>query len=206
MKKIWLTCVLASSCLFNLSFANEDRTMMAERLTEGSSYFSISIQDSGLLKGTFPGWCADWATRIESGTTYNAKYYSSYTSPLPPGVVDKPENLDEMNWLLNQHFVGKSSPSGFGTYTSGDVQLAIWTLLDDSFDSSTVGPFSQDRVDELVSKAMTLGSDFYPGRKHVVGILLAPSDQGSGSRVQTTVTEIPRCKFPKCVIPEGDLD
>lgn len=204
MKKPFFALFLAAATLTASAWAFEERTMTVERLSNANSYFRISIQDTGLLQGTYPGWCADWATRIEDGKTYNAKFYSSYQENIPAGVVDKPENLDEMNWLINQHAVGKSSPGGFGVYTSGDVQLAIWTLLDDSFDTSTVGPYSQDRVDELVAKALAQGSDFYPNCRQVVGILLDPTDPETGNSVQSTVTEVPRKKFPKCVIPEGE--
>jgi hypothetical protein len=203
MKHIIYGSFTALMLFSGVTLASE-RTMSVERPTGESSYFYISIQDSGMLNGSYPGWCADWATRIEEGKTYNAKFYSSYAENLPEGVVDRPENLDEMNWLLNQHPVGETSPSGLGVYTTGDVQLAIWSLIDDSFDSSTVGPFSQARVDELVTMSLAEGSGFVPNCKQIVGILLDPTDPDTGTSVQSTVTEVPRSNFPKCVIPEGD--
>ncbi|MFP5387550.1 MAG: hypothetical protein ACLGHN_15855 [Bacteriovoracia bacterium] len=204
MKKTFFALFLSATSLSAPAWALQERVMTVERLSNASSYFRINIQDGGLLQGSFAGWCADWASKIEDGKTYHAKFYSSYQEDIPAGVVDKPENLDEMNWLINQHAVGKTSPGGHGTYTSGDVQLAIWTLLDDNFDTTTVGPFSQDRVDELVAKALTQGSDFYPNCSQLVGILLDPTDPETGNNVQSTVTEVPRRKFPKCVIPEGE--
>lgn len=182
---------------------SQDRTMTIQHLTGAQSYFSISVQDSGLLNGTYPGWCADWATRIEDNTVYNAKFYSSYSQNIPAGVVDKPEHLDEANWLLNQHLVGETSPGGFGVYTSGDMQLALWTLLDDTFETSTVGPFDQRRVDELVSQALSEGTDFFPSCKQVIGIILEPTTS-TGENKQTTITEVPYNHFPKCQIPEDE--
>lgn len=202
MKKIIFASILTLS--LSIPALAAERTMSVERLSGEPSYFNISIQDSGLLNGTYPGWCADWATMIEDGKTYNARFYSSYSENLPAGIVDRAEHLDEMNWLLNQHPTGESSPGGFGIYTSGDVQLAIWTLVDNSFETSTVGPFSQQRVNELVAMALAEGSDFYPNCKQIVGILLEPTNPETGTRVQSTVTEVPRSHFPKCVIPEND--
>lgn len=199
MKK-WLlySCCIAFS--FSL-YAREDRYLSVKKLLNGESYFRVTIQDSGLLNGTYPGWCADWNTLIEEDKPYKSSYYSSYSPNLPPGIVDHPEHLDEANWLVNQHPVGETSPGGYGVYTSGDMQLAIWTLIDDSFDTSTVGPFSIQRVNELVEMAKSEGSDFYPNCKEVVLILLKPC----GVNVQTTVTEVPRGQFDKCVIPEDEV-
>lgn len=203
MKKALFACCLSLSCALSAYTLNH-RTMSVERLSNGDSYFEISVQDSGVLQGNYSGWCADLATRIEDGKSYSAKFYSSYDQDLPEGLVNRPENLDEMNWLINQYPVGESSPGGFGEYTSGDVQLAIWTLLDDSFDTTTVGPYSQERVDELVAMALSQGSGFYPSCKQIVGIILDPKDPETGSKVQSTIVEVPRNHFPKCVIPEDD--
>lgn len=110
-----------------------------------------------------------------------------------------------MNWVLNQHFVGTESASGLGTYTIGDVQLAIWSLLDDDFGTTTVGEYSQARVDEIVKAAYEEGSDFYPGCKQDVGIILEPKEPETGDRVQTTIVEIPVGHFPKCTVPEEGI-
>lgn len=174
--------------------------MMSVNKTSPSSYFEVDIVDSGLLAGTYKGWCGDWATPIGHDVMYETKFYSSTSHTLPEGLVDHQENLDEVNWILNKHFVGKSAPGDLGVYTTGDVQLAIWTLLDDAFDGSTVGPYSQARVDLIVSKARDLGDGYIPKCKGVVGIILDPADQ------QTVITEVPVKHFPKCVVPDGDSD
>ena len=151
MKK-WLGTLAVFATLSSAVHAMEGHMSVA-RLPNNMSYFDITISNDGALNGTWEGWCADWGRLIEDGVQYHAKIYSPY-SPIPEGIVDKPENLDEMNWLINKKFVGKSSPGGHGVYTTGDVQLAIWTLLDDNFSASTVGPYSQARVDEIVDKAL----------------------------------------------------
>ena len=169
------------------------------------AFFEVTIEDQGDIAGTWLGWCTDWGRLIQEGVAYQTKFYSSYSSSLPEALIDRPENLDEMNWLINQHLVGVESDSGLGAYTKGDVQLAIWTLLDDNFDDSTVGEYSQARVDEIVSIALEEGADFYPGCKQDVGIILDPKVPETGDRVQTTVVEIPVGHFPKCAVPEEGL-
>lgn len=191
MKKWILTGLLALSA----TVYAQDRTMTLKHLQNANSYFSIDIQDSGLLKGTYPGWCIDWNRPIEDGT-YNIKFYSSYNENLPSGLVAKPEHLDEVNWLINQNFVGKNAGNGLGTYTSGDVQLAIWTLIDDEFNADTVGPYSQARVDKIVSLSKQNGSDFYPTCRQEIVILI---DSGTP---QATMIEIRRDHFRKCDVPE----
>jgi hypothetical protein len=195
MKK-WILTALFALCAS--AFA-ENRIMMLKHLQNASSYFSINIQDSGLLNGTYPGWCVDWNRPIEDDRPYNIKFYSSYNENLPPGFVAKPENLDKVNWLINQNFVGKNAGNSLGIYTSGDVQLAIWTLIDDNFNSSTVGPYSEARVQKIVSLSMQYGTGFYPTCRQEVVILI---DSGTP---QGTMIEIRRDHFRKCDVPEEGI-
>ena len=197
MKK-WMM-FLVSFLVMNLAVA-EERILTVQHLQGERSYFSINIQDSGLLQGSYPGWCADWDRQIEDNTPYSFKFYSSYNENLPEGLIAKPENLDEVNWIINQRFVGRDAGNDLGVYTSGDVQLAIWSLIDDSFDSSTVGPFSQARVERIVSQAFQFGADYYPTCKEKVAIIL---DSGTP---QSTIIEIKRKHFKKCRVPDSEED
>lgn len=198
MKNLLFAWFLGLFILSAPTFANEQRTMSVQHLSGASSYFKINVLDEGLLTGVYPGWCADWASLIEDAT-YETKFYSSYSLNLPEGLIAYPENLDEVNWLINQNFVGKNAGGSLGVYTSGDVQIAIWTLLDNYFETSTVGTFSQARVDKIVSLAKTLGKDFYPTCKEEVVIILDPGTP------QSVLIEVKRNRFYKCVIPEGDV-
>lgn len=197
MKRLFMFLFVA--LMANVSFA-EDRTLILQHLQGANSYFSIGIQDSGLLNGTYPGWCADWDRHIQDNTPYKFKFYSSYNENLPAGIIDHPENLDKANWIINQKFPGKDAGNGLGIYTSGDVQLAIWTLIDDSFDGSTVGPYSQARVDRIVARANAEGAGFYPTCKQEILIIL---DSGTP---QSTMIEIKKKHFRKCRVPDSDED
>lgn len=193
MKK-WILGTLA---VLSVSAFAAPGTVTVQHLTGASSYFNITIADNGTLDGTYPGWCTNWAKHIEDNVPYSFHWYSSYSENIPAGLIAKPENLDEMNWLLNQKFPGKNAGNGLGVYTAGDVQLAIWTLIDDEFDSSTVGEFSQARVDKIVAMALT-HDGFKPRCRDVIGILVDPGTP------QGTVFEIPRENFFKCEVPEDD--
>ncbi len=182
------------------ALAAEERVMTVQHREDASSYFRIDITDETVLKGTYKGWCADWNKPIQDNTPLSYKFYSSYSDRIPAGLIAKPENLDEMNWILNKNFVGRNAGEGLGRYTSGDVQLAIWTLIDDDFDTSTAGEFSQVRVDRIVDLAHQYGNHFYPTCKQEIGIILDPGTP------QSTIIEVKIKKFPKCAVPEGDVE
>lgn len=197
--KSFLLALIAFSSLGGQAFA-EERVMTVQHLQNQSSYFKIDVLDESILKGSYKGWCADWDRAIEDNTPFSYKWYNSYSDKIPAGLIAKPENLDEMNWVINRDFVGRDAGNDLGVYTAGDVQLAIWTLIDDDFDSSTVGPFSQARVDRIVELAQRYGNNFYPTCKQEIAIILDPGTP------QSTIIEVKIKKFPKCAVPEGDVD
>lgn len=95
-------------------------------------------------------------------------------------MVEYPENFVYVNWVINQDWVGQSSAGGYGTYTYGDVQKAIWTLIEDNPNSGGLGSWSQSRVNEILDDAYAWGGDFEPGCMDRVAVLLVPVD-GSGN-------------------------
>lgn len=149
------------------------------------AYFpQVIITNGGDLNGTYPGWCIDTDHGISIGTTYdNVDVYSSYDE-LPEGIVEYPENLDLVNWVLNQDFIGKQSSTCGGTYTMGNVQRAIWKLVEDDWPEDNSGPESQCRTDEIVEKAYIYGEGFEPGCGDRIAIILDPGDD------QTIIIEI----------------
>ncbi len=171
-----------------------------------TSYVDLVIEDGGVLNGTFDGFCIDSDRAIdfgvdenfngqidantnEVGGSYTAKVYSSY-DPLPDelvgqGLIEKPENLDLLNWIINQDFTFQTSPSG-GNYTWADIQRAIWTLIDD--ENSTAGGvgeegqyWEQERVDEIVAAARANGEGFVPTYGQKVGVIIVPDNDGDGA-------------------------
>jgi hypothetical protein len=136
------------------------------------SYFQVTITNGGILDGVHNGWCADYDHGIYGdGRLYNAYASSSYEE-LPCDAIDFPENLDLVNWILNQDFVGKESPGGYGKYNEWIVQLAIWSLLEDEI--APIHPDLQSRVDEIIAAAQANGEGYVPGCFELIAVILIP--------------------------------
>jgi hypothetical protein len=75
-----------------------------------TSYLKTEVISSSeeWLKQTFDGWCVDVDRRLALKKEYTANVYSSIGDDLT-GIIDKPENMDCVNWLLNNQelLVGK---------------------------------------------------------------------------------------------------
>ena len=161
------------------------------------SYFETTVDHDGFLGGVYDGWCIDTQNEIVPGTIYDAIAYSSYgeydvnNPPLPFSLFDKPENLPLINWIINQDFVGEPSSALPGTtFTRGDVQQAMWQLLEfEPQDIGGEGSFRQIRVDEIMDLAMEFGANFVPecGEKVVI-ILYVPN---ADPAVQINIIEYP---------------
>jgi hypothetical protein len=150
-----------------------DRVTMKVDWPGGDSYFNMTVAGGTVLDGVHDAFCIDSEHRIEFGQWYDADVYSSY-EPLPPGTVAYPENLDLVNWIVNQGFVGTASPGGHGIYTYGDVQRAIWVLVEDRLTEFGLGPWSQDRVDEIVAAAYAAGEGYVPGCGDYLAVVIDP--------------------------------
>ena len=176
---------------------------------------------------TIDGYCLDAESPLSAGVEYTANVYSSYEQ-LPDsltyqgsgpneGVIFNPDSLDIINWIINQNFEGREL-SGLGTVTSGDVQTAIWSLIDDGGTAGQLGPVDQDRVDEIVSLAQSNGVGFSPSYDYenyfgeqVTGkmaVILAPEDNnGDGlSDAQILIAEVELSKLGDRVWLDEDAD
>jgi hypothetical protein len=139
-------------------------------------YLNISIE-SGALAGDYGSWCVDNDLPISINNCYDGASIYTSTGDLPEGAFEYPENFDMVNWFLNQDIVGTESPNGLGAYTYGDLQFAIWYLLDDVErpDGSDygLGDFSADRVAELVTLAQENGDGYSPECGDNIGIIIS---------------------------------
>lgn len=140
--------------------------------SEGTNaYFQTTLGGGTALDGTYDGWCS----QLDIGFTYDwmfkSEVYCSYGPGLPTWAVDKPENLDLVNWLLNQQFVGKPAPVAL--YSAGDVQMAIWKLLDTSpVPDGYLGSVPAN-VEALVAASM-MHDGFVPACGQRVALVLLP--------------------------------
>jgi hypothetical protein len=165
---------------FETSLPNELLNVCVTGQGESGSYFDVLIADGNILSGAKDAWCLDLDGRLSKGQCFDADVYSSYNDPiLPAGAFEQTGNFKGLNWLLNQNFVGTEATPELGNYTFGDIQVAIWTLIEDtvcsnceSFDS---GPYSSERVDMLIAMAIE-NNDFVPGCGEDVLIIIVPRD------------------------------
>jgi hypothetical protein len=169
------------------------------------AYFSTTVTNGGILDGTYDGWCVDVGNVIYTGTEYTAKVISSYDSNGGlAGLVDKPENLEMVNWIINQNFAGTPSLAG-GVFTYGDVQRAIWQLVDDQVSANGLGAWSQARVDEILALALTGGAGFVPECGQKLAVVLVPVDiAGTPVTAQITIAQVTIITFPTVCIPVTD--
>ena len=189
------------------------------------SYFDTTVYLAGGPL-TFDGWCADVRNSIWAPPANEPPFY--YTgdtyrwddpSVLILGVVRYPENLDLVLYLINQKWPGKLSSGTGELYTGGDVQRAIWALVDDWQGTTYLGPWDETRVQEIVNDARSHGEGFKPKCGQLTGFFLNPI--GAGCAPYTPVTQPyqfsfvvvpfecesipPSCSVPSVAICEGDF-
>jgi hypothetical protein len=154
--------------------------------TGAPSYFQLTVPPSYPdLAGTYLSWCIDTDNVIYENTPYNAAVYSSYDidslkTHVPPILDDDAfyDNLPKVNYIINQDYVGNTACGG-GTYTYGDVQRAIWELIENApFSTSGLGTWTQAHVDCIKEDAntdQTNNGPFVPGCGDSVAVIFAPA-------------------------------
>jgi hypothetical protein len=147
----------------------------------GPSYFQTTVTGDPLT-GIYNGWCIDTQNTIAQNTTYTANVSSSYEA-------GSPANMDQVNWIINQGFVGTDAGGMLGFYTYGDVQRAIWTLVDPN-STSGLGSWSPLRVAEILAAAAANGVGYEPGCDDVVAIILDPVGAQQVTIAQKTFIEL----------------
>jgi Flp pilus assembly pilin Flp len=191
-----LTVALAAGVHQDARADNNALTSYHGRVTEnvahpgGDSYFNTTV--SGDITGTFDGFCIDTTRGISTGPTYNSEVWSSYDPSFPDGVIGYKENLDLVNYIINQDYTAHG-------YTMGDVQRAIWTVIGPKVSTSGIGSYSQSRVDRIVDEATTNGDGFVPDCEGgVVALILQPLKSNGKTAAQVTIIETPMAAIGAC--------
>jgi hypothetical protein len=158
------------------------------------SYLDTVVFGDSLLAGQYDAWCLDTSRPISETITYEALVIPA-TPEGAVGWVDFPENMDLVLYVINQQYPGKPSNDEPGTvFTYGDVQRALWALVDDENDTLGLNAWSQIRADEIVNDALANGAGFEPGCDGLTALLLKPLFQCGTDIVedkQLTIIEIP---------------
>ena len=140
------------------------------------SYFDIEVSGSNSLSGAHDAWCLDQDASLNNLECFTGVVYSSYET-LPEGKFEHPENFGALNWLVNQGLIGTEASPELGNYTFGDLQIAVWNLVDDSvcIECAFTGPYNNDRIDMMVAMALN-HNDFVPSCGENIVIVLVPTD------------------------------
>ncbi|MEW6336557.1 MAG: hypothetical protein ACOY3Y_13735 [Acidobacteriota bacterium] len=154
------------------------------------AYFQTTIQNGGILNGTYNGWCVDTDHTIGNGTWYTANVYSSYES-IPAGAVEHPENFDLVNWILNSIVVGMGGVTNPITY--GDIQRAIWEFVEDplGWGASGLGAWTPENVAYIKALAQTSGEGYIPPCGGFIAVVLIPTTATQVIIAQVTVATVP---------------
>lgn len=146
------------------------------------SYFRSEIHDGGALNGLdYVGWCIDVGHSISPGISYGVTIYSSYEDVSGIDRIDNPENLDKVNWVINQGFVGQESTE-CGVFSIGDVQRAIWELIEET--PHDIG--NMCRINEILDAANLNGGGFIPGCGDLIAVIVVPDNINA----QVTIIEV----------------
>jgi len=86
---------------------------------------------------------------------------------IPDGLIQNPENLDLINWILNEEFIGQDNMDASAQYTIFDVQEAVWALSDGTATSNA-------NANEIVAKAEASGEGFVSGEGDLVAVIFDP--------------------------------
>lgn len=156
-------------------------------LTLSPEYFNMLVYDlsgSPIYAGYFAGNCVDLDRPILPGTNYYPYAVSSYSSDtaLLSCIIDKPGNLDIVNYIINQPYASTLNATG------KEVQAAIWTIIDD--DTPVNGAagltWNQSIVDAIINDAIAKGEGYVPRCDEFFAVLL---DQGCSSNSTPTVQQ-----------------
>jgi|GEM_PF-4149354 len=135
---------------------SDEGTMLLQTGTD--SYFNATVDILGLAS-QYEAWCVDLEHLISTGVTYDVQVFEDGAS-----LVDRSENLDLVLYVINQDY------SSIGA-TAYDVQLAIWTLIDDIIPGGT--PASAAIVEDAIAN----GEGFQPGCGQLTGVFLDDSPE-----------------------------
>lgn len=167
------------------------------------AYVQTSLIGAGGLSSPagvfdYPTWCVDGNHPLghHGDNLFMVSSYSS-NAALLACLVDLPQNLDLVNWVLNQ------DPATWGA-DQRDVQAAIWALIETSFSycgsaTCTKGGITYTKaiVQAIVADAQANGEGFTPPCDGVIAVFLDTGcTQGLPIDQQVTILELPLIEVP----------
>jgi hypothetical protein len=175
------------------------------------SYLGMTLDDTDRMDGVYESWCGDVDSPIDQNIWYTSQLYSWHDDDLPTGLFENPENLEKVNYLLNTFYVGIEVEPLTSTCTPaqscgldkppealtyGDIQVAIWTLIEDTLPDdlafAALGNWSQERVNAILCDVNDNGDEFIPTCDDesplLTEFIVVPDD---GAQAQISLIELP---------------
>jgi hypothetical protein len=184
--------------LVDRSAGMSGQVMTRVSLHDNGTSLDVEILDGGGLSGVHAGWFADLDRKMSLRTVYFAEIVSTLSighdgsivpNPSAAKLIEYPDNLSSVNWVINQGFPGRNSTCG-GTFTDGDVQRAIWELLEDDQPTDGLQTWDQCRVNEIVAAATQQGYGYIPGCDDSVAVILNPVGHRGENIARIAIAEI----------------
>jgi hypothetical protein len=115
--------------IYDADFALPELTQFRAYLGGSRALFRLELRGEYPLNGSgYNAYCLDRQTEVRSGRWYDAEVIWDWEEL--DGVIDHPENMDLVEWILNQNLVGRRTYCG-QIVNRDNVQNAIWYLVDD---------------------------------------------------------------------------
>jgi hypothetical protein len=169
-----------------------------------STFPGTIISGGSILDGSYDAWCANLGPGQPAfNVPFQATVYSSYAGGIPYAVIEKPQNLDALNWLCN-------NKDQFQTWdicpdtttvpvTWWDMQMAIWFLIDDdlTYDPANCALHQEWNNKaghvgyDIAQEAIANGEGFIPGAGEKMVVILAPNIAGPNNQPLLICVDIP---------------
>lgn len=157
--------------------------VVARDMTPDGDFYDAAVSETGDAR--FDGlefaavYCIEGPDPINLDARVPVTFHLADEASVPAGAVANPQNLDMVNWILNQDFDTVNNGDGTGaTYTEREIQGAIWGLTDDIvFVNETVNDGTTANAREIHDLALLHGEGFTPGEGDIVGIVAVPTPE-----------------------------
>ncbi|MFQ8433596.1 SdrD B-like domain-containing protein [Amaricoccus sp. W119] len=176
----------------------ESGAIVATRdMTSDGDFYNATVSETGDAR--FDGlefeavYCLEAPDPINFDVRVPVTLHLAEQGSVPAGSVANPQNLDMVNWILNQDFDSMDNGDGTGeTYTEREIQGAIWGLTDNIvFVNETVNDGTTANAQEIYDLALANGQGFTPGEGDIVGIAAVPTAEAEAvGNEQTTIIGI----------------
>jgi len=119
----------STKTVYNENLVIPEEAMFRVWLGGSAGRFRVEIDDGGdLTYNGFSGYCLDKQADITAGYWYGAQIITDWDKL--EGVVDHPENMPMVEWIIKQNYTNTGYLCG-EVVQRWHVQQAIWNLIDD---------------------------------------------------------------------------